>query len=282
MNYRHAYHAGNFADVLKHVVMIAIIQSMQRKDTAFCYLDTHAGMGYYDLQSEPTQKTKEYLGGIEKIISAEHPPALIKTYLNCIHDINNQLSHANYASLKYYPGSPLIANHLLRPQDRLIACELQPEQYGLLREAFIGNRQAAIHHTDGFLGLKAFLPPKEKRGLILIDPPFENPDEFTQLARHLPHALKRFESGVFAIWYPIKDLRQVERFYQALEQSISAPILSIDLTIYPDLPSHLNGSGLAIINPPWQFKETIDGVLPWLWKALSINGQGQYATKVRK
>lgn len=282
MNYRHAYHAGNFADVLKHVVLIALIQSMQRKDKPFCYLDTHAGMGYYDLQSMQTQKTKEYLGGIEKIISAANPPPLVKTYLDCVHDLNNELSHTSYSSLQYYPGSPLITNHLLRPQDRLIACELQPEQYSLLREAFAGNRQAAIHHTDGFLGLKAFLPPKEKRGLILIDPPFEDPKEFTHLATNLQHALKRFASGVFAIWYPIKDLQQVKRFYNALEDSVSESILAIDLTIYPDLPSHLNGSGLAIINPPWQFKETIDAVLPWLWNALSINNQGNYSTKLLK
>lgn len=282
MNYRHAYHAGNFADVLKHVVLIALMQSLHRKDKPACYIDTHAGIGYYDLFAETTQKTKEYQGGIEKVIAAPNPPPLVKTYLDYVHRLNNKLSNATYASLQYYPGSPMFASFLLRPHDRLIACELQPQQYELLREAFSHNRQAAIHHTDGFLGLKAFLPPKERRGVILIDPPFEDSNEFTKLAHAMPQALKRFESGIFAIWYPIKDKRQVDRFYEALKQSVSQSILSVDLTIYPDLPTHLNGSGLAIINPPWQFKEAIDDVLPWLWKALTINGQGGYSTKVIK
>jgi 23S rRNA (adenine2030-N6)-methyltransferase len=129
---------------------------------------------------------------------------------------------------------------------------------------------------DGFHGLKAFLPPKERRGLILIDPPYEDPDEFSRIARLLPIALRRFETGIFAIWYPIKEQSHVEKFYKTLRSSISNPVFAIELTIYPDIPQHLNGCGMAVINPPWQFEETIKNNLFWAWKALSINGQGAF------
>jgi 23S rRNA (adenine2030-N6)-methyltransferase len=278
MNYRHHFHAGNFVDVVKHIVLIALIDSFTRKETPFCYIDTHAGTGYYDLFSDSAQKSKEYLGGIEKVIQAENPPPLIMRYLNCVHHINNKLMGASYAALKYYPGSPLIARHFIRPHDRIIACELHPEDYQLLRRTFAGDKQAAIHHTDGFLGLKAFLPPKERRGLILIDPPYEDPNEFIRIAQSLTPALKRFNTGTFAIWYPLKEKARIEHFYRGLRQNINNEILIVELTTYPDLPNHLNGCGMAIVNPPWQLNESIQEVLPWLWKALTINQQGEYRT----
>lgn len=276
MNYRHSYHAGNFADVVKHVCLIALMQSFMQKNTPFCYLDTHAGTGIYNLSLENSQKTQEYLGGIEKIIAADNPPPLIKTYLDCVHKINNRYAGSNFASLEYYPGSPLIARSLLRPHDRMIACELQVDEYQLLKKTFAGDKQTAIHHNDGFLGLKAFLPPHEKRGLILIDPPYEDPDEFSHIALSLPAALKRFANGVFAIWYPIKEKALLAKFHRSLLQHISQPIYVVELTIYPDLPQHLNGCGLAIINTPWQFDTAMEATLPWLWKALTINDQGEF------
>lgn len=278
MNYRHVYHAGNFADVIKHIMLTALIYSMMRKDTPFCYLDTHAGSGAYDLLSESANKTKEYQNGIKKIIAADKPPELVARYLHCVHEINNQLmgSKQTYASLRYYPGSPLIARHLIRPHDRIVACELHPEEYQSLKTTFAGDKQVAVHHTDGFHGLKAFLPPSERRGIVLIDPPYENPDEFTRIAHTLPLALKRWPSGTYAIWYPIKDKLAVQKFYSALKQPITDPILAIELTIYPDIPNHLNGTGLIVINPPWQLEETVNNILPWIWKALTINDQGAY------
>ena len=282
MNYRHTYHAGNFADVVKHIVLTALINNLTRKDTPFCYIDTHAGIGYYDLMSTFADKTKEYTGGIEKVIQAENPPALVKRYLDCVHLINNKLSGAKYAALQYYPGSPMIARSLMRANDRIVACELHPEDYQSLRNAFLGDKQVAVHHTDGFLGLKAFLPPPLRRGLVLIDPPYENPDEFTRLVRSLPIALKRWETGIYAIWYPIKDQIQVSKFYRTLKETIHQPIYTIELTIYPDIPNHLNGCGMAIINPPWQFDETMKEILPWVWKALTINGQGQFRAQLLK
>lgn len=276
MNYRHSYHAGNFADVIKHVTLIALINAMQRKELPFCYIDTHAGPGYYDLFSEFAKKKKEYERGIERVIQHPNPPSLIKRYLHCVHDINNHYSAAKFASLHYYPGSPLIARHFMRPKDKMIACELQPDEYQSLKHTFLGDKQVAVHHTDGFLGLKAFLPPAENRGLVLIDPPYENPDEFDRIAHTLPIAIKRFRSGIYAIWYPIKEKLKVERFYRTLKTQLPLPIFAIELNIYPDLPSHLNGSGVVVINPPWQLDNTINEVLPWLWNALSINQQGSY------
>jgi len=276
MNYRHGYHAGNFADVIKHVSLIAIILSLQRKSTPFCYLDTHAGTGIYDLSSREAQKGKEYSNGIEKIIRQENPPEIIKTYLHSVHRINSQYEGAKFAALNYYPGSPLLARELLRAEDRIIACELHAEEYRTLKNTFANDKQVAVHHTDGFLGLKAFLPPKEKRGFILIDPPFENPDEFTRIAHSLAPAVKRFSNGVYAIWYPIKDKYQLDRFHRALRTQLEQDILIAELTIYPDLPNHLNGSGLAIINPPYQLDQTFSTLFPWLWNALTINNQGGF------
>ncbi len=276
MNYRHGYHAGNFTDVVKHVCLVAIILSLQKKTTPFCYLDTHAGTGIYDLFSTEAQKSKEYLNGVEKIIQQPDPPEIVQTYLHSVHHVNSRYSGTKVAALNYYPGSPLLARELLRADDRMIACELHAEEYRTLKNTFANDRQVAVHHTDGFLGLKAFLPPNEKRGFILIDPPYENPDEFTRIAHSLHPALKRFGSGVYAIWYPIKEKPQLERFYRALKTDIEQEILAAELTIFPDLPNHLNGTGLVIINPPWQLDKTLNNLMPWLWNALTINKQGSF------
>ncbi len=278
MNYLHSFHAGNFCDVVKHICLIGLIESLMKKKTPFCYIDTHAGAGCYDLFSEFSAKTKEYENGIEKVIQHANPPPLVKEYLRVVHQLNSKLTATKISSLRYYPGSPLIAKQLLRGEDRIVACELHPKEYASLKEVFSGDSHVAVHHTDGYLGLKAFLPPKERRGIILIDPPFEDPDEFSTIARTLPVALKRFESGVFAIWYPIKEKAHVDKFHQAVKKSISQEAFAIELTIFPDLPSHLNGCGVTIINPPWQFDETIKSTMQWVWQALSVNGQGELRT----
>ena len=277
MNYRHAYHAGNFADVIKHITLSALIISLSQKETPFCYIDTHAGAGYYDLFSEFAIKNKEYSQGIEKIIQRENPPLFIKRYLHCIHQINNQLTGAKYASLRYYPGSPFIARYMMRNQDRLIACELQPQEYQLLKTFFLRDNQVSLHQMDGLLALKALLPPRERRGLVLIDPPYENPDEYKLIVRSLSTALTRWETGIFAVWYPMKEKTQVERFHRSIKENIKKSIFVIELTIYPDLPNHLNGCGLLVINPPWQFDQTMQRLIPWLWKTLTINHQGGYS-----
>ncbi|OGT45036.1 MAG: hypothetical protein A3E83_06000 [Gammaproteobacteria bacterium RIFCSPHIGHO2_12_FULL_41_20] len=283
MNYRHVYHAGNFADVLKHVTLTGLILALLRKDTPFCYLDTHAGTGYYDLLSETAQKNQEHAQGILKLLQQDHAPVLIKRYLGCIRQVNNRLSQSRFASFRYYPGSPYIVRNFLRTKDRMILCELQPQDYQILKAAFNTDQQVAIHHADGFLGLKAFLPPREHRGLVLIDPPYENPNEWMRIASALPLALKRWETGIYAIWYPIKERRPIEQLHQHLRKTIKKPILLIELIIYPEtIPNYLYGCGMLCINPPWQFQKEINAMLPWLWKILTTDRQGSYRCHLLK
>ena len=276
MNYRHAYHAGNFADVFKHIVLVALTKSFLHKESAFCYLDTHAGTGHYDLQSPPAQKSKEFKNGIVKIAEQNNPPDLVKSYLSSIQLANTTAID----TLRYYPGSPCFVRHLLRPQDRMIVCELHEEDWQQLKKTFPHDKQVAIHHRDGYEALKAFLPPKERRGLVLIDPPYENADEFSTILSALPAAVSRWETGVFALWYPIKERRSTERFLHSLKQKIERPLLAVELSIYPDnTAASLNGNGLVIVNPPWQFNEEIKSIMPWLWHTLSPNKQGRYETR---
>lgn len=276
MNYRHIYHAGNFADVVKHITLIALLDALLKKDTPFCYLDTHAGAGCYDLQSDWANKTKEYSNGIEKIMTdSAELPSLVSRYVDYIRTLN--LSLTNEPTTRYYPGSPLIARHFSRSIDRIITCELQIQQFEALKiNTGYQDKKITMHHMDGFLGLKALLPPLENRGLIFIDPPFEAPDEFNQIIRSLSLALRRFARGVYVVWYPIKEKIILQKFYRSLESTIKFPILITELSIYPDLPYHLNGCGLMIINPPWMIDQTLNNILPWLWKTLSINDQGNY------
>lgn len=272
MNYHHAYHAGNFADVVKHAILTTLANALSHKDTPFCYLDTHAGEGVYDLSSSSSQKTKEYEQGIGLLMRQPNPPEAILPYLNIIKTINH---HQN--KLLIYPGSPSLVRHCLRPQDRMLLAELHPKTYDTLKTIFRSDKQVSVHLIDGYQALKAFLPPKERRGLILIDPPYENPKELSQIASLLPTALKRFETGVYAIWYPIKDRPPVERFHRIIKQTVTRPMLVAELSIYPETtPQHLNGCGLLIINPPWQVDEQIKSYLPWLWSTLSPHQQGEY------
>lgn len=273
MNYRHGYHAGGFADVFKHIVLISLIQAMIRKEKPLCYVETHAGRGLYYLESEFAKKTDESVQGIQKLCeyyensTANKPtPEIIDTYLKTI----KQLGYPHY-----YPGSPLIAEAMLRESDRLVLMELQPEEYKILKKNMKGNPKIAVHNQNGYVGLKAFLPPQERRGLILIDPAFEKPDEWKQLLEAIKIGLKQFETGVFAVWYPIKDHREVNKFINSIGKLGLSSTLVAELTIYPpDAPLGLIGSGLLIINPPFQLDKTLESALPWVWKALSVNGAG--------
>lgn len=277
MNYSHSYHAGNFADVFKHTVLLALIKAFLRKESPFCYLDTHAGSGSYDLMAETAQKTKEYESGINKLLHKEHPPQLVKQYLSCVQRINNRLTQSVISNLRYYPGSPTLTHYFLRPQDRMILTELHPNEGQILKQAYAKDPRVNVHISDGYQGLKAFLPPKERRGLILIDPPYERPHEFIDILTVLPIAIKRFATGTYAIWYPIKDRPSIERFHRAIKTVVKQPILVVELSVYQEIsPLHLNGSGMLIINPPWELDHQIQDFLPWLWKNLSVQGQGKF------
>ena len=269
MNYRHLFHAGYFADVFKHVVLSLLLKSLHRKDAPFCYLDTHAGAGRYDLASAEAQKTGEYHEGIQRLWDTQTPPELAE-YLAVVRAQNSA------GALRYYPGSPVIAQQFLRPQDRMVLLELQADECALLQARFAGDRQVVVQRLNGYSGLKAYLPPKERRGLVLIDPPYESNNEFEQVVDGLRVAHDRWTSGVYAIWYPIKDRPPVERFHRALVATGIRKILLLELCPYPDDASlRLNGSGMIVINPPWMLEETLQTLLPQLLKLLQSQSTGR-------
>jgi 23S rRNA (adenine2030-N6)-methyltransferase len=248
MNYRHIYHAGNFADVMKHALLLPLITAMQRKHKPFLLLDTHAGIGRYDVLSEQAEKTGEWRLGIGKILEA--PPAALAEYV------------AMVQRLGLYPGSPAIAAALLRPQDRLIACELHPEDAATLRRNMRHAANTAIHERDGYEALNAFLPPPEKRALILIDPPFERTDEFEALTKTLVNVWQKFKSGVYVVWYPIKHRGPVRAFFEGLKLTPIRDVIAVEILRRPDTnPLGLNGCGLAIINPPFGFEAAAAPIL---------------------
>lgn len=273
MNYRHSFHAGNFADIFKHIILVLLIQALLRKEKSFCYMDTHAGVGLYDLNSEASQKTLEYQNGIQLIQQAPHPPPAVKTFLNIVKEINQR---ENSNQLRFYPGSPRIARALLTPNDRMILSELHPVDSQELKKEFFKDPQVAVHQLTGYQSLKAFLPPTERRGLVLIDPPFEKIDEFDQLYDGVMMALKRWSTGIYALWYPIKNRIAVDRFLRRLKISIDK-ILVTELAISSEISTNsLKACGMAIINPPWQLEDELKQVISWLWQILSPDKQGGF------
>lgn len=267
MNYRHAYHAGNFADALKHAVLALIISYLKRKDAPFRVIDTHAGCGLYALNSIEAGKTREWEGGIGKLLAPGATPLppdverVLAPYLDAVRAENRS------EALSFYPGSPLIARRLLRPQDRLIANELHPVDSGRLRQALGRDSRVKVLTLNGWVALKSLLPPKERRGIILIDPPFEEDGELDRLADGIAAGLNRFATGVFVAWLPIKDVKPVARFYERLRPLASAhSALRIELLLRdPALsPDRLNGCALIVANPPFELERQLTVILPEL------------------
>lgn len=258
MNYRHIFHAGNFADVFKHAVLSLLLKSLARKDAAFCYLDTHAGAGRYDLSYAPAQKTGEYRDGIKRLWHGSAIPDLAD-YLAAVRALNDG------DALRYYPGSPRLARYFLRPQDRAVLLELQPDECAQLKAEFAGDRQVLVREQDGYAGLKSFLPPKERRGLVLMDPPYESDDEYDRAIEGLRLAHERWDSGIYALWYPIKNRPPVERLHRRLVATGIRKILLAEFCPWPeDTALRLNGCGMAVVNPPWKLDETLYRLLPAL------------------
>lgn len=268
MNYRHAYHAGNFADVVKHVVLSRLVEYLKQKDKAFRVIDTHAGIGRYDLSSTEAQKTGEWRGGIGRLVDAALDPpaaALLAPYLEAVRSLNPQ------GGVKKYPGSPLIVRHLMRKQDRLSAIELHRQDAGKLRTLFQGDFQTRVIELDGWLALGAHLPPKEKRGLVLVDPPFEEEGEFDRLVDGLRKAHKRWPGGIYALWYPVKDRKAVAAFRKALVQSGVPKLLDVGFEIRPpSAEPSLDGSGMVVVNPPFTLEGELRRLLPALHKLLVV------------
>ena len=274
MNYRHIFHAGNICDVVKHSVLTLMIEHLRGKEAPFCVLDTHAGIGIYDLHDPRAAKTDEAKDGVLKLLNAGRVPELAPFYA-VLQKLNLGWDGKTSADFRYYPGSPLLATHLLRPQDRLVASELHPEDASELKRQLFPYKQAQAHHRDGYEALGAFLPPVEKRGLALIDPPFEEPNEFDRLSEALKNAYARWPQGIFMAWYPIKERPAIWRFHEMLIATEIPKILTAEF-IYREENDHerLNGSGLILINPPWQMDEKLGQLFPALHEALQTPYRG--------
>jgi 23S rRNA (adenine2030-N6)-methyltransferase len=286
MNYRHAFHAGGFADVIKHIVLVRILLYLQEKPAAFRVIDSHAGAGRYDLTGDEATRSGEWLTGIARIMQArfsEQAAQLIKPYLDIVRAFNPTPS-----TLAVYPGSPLIARALLRPQDRLTACEVQPSARKQLVEQLRRDTQARVVDLDGWTALPAFVPPNERRGLVLIDPSFEAKDEFERLAAGFAAAFAKWPTGSYLLWYPAKSRRATDdlaRSVAATAASVKPPgkALRVDFSVAPQAAgAALTSTGLLIVNPPWTLQGELKTILPELEKPLGQGGAGRFRLEMPK
>ncbi len=278
MNYRHAFHAGNHADVLKHIVLLALLDAFKRKDSPFFVLDTHAGRGRYLFAANEARKTGEAAAGVLRLMGQPTLPEVVERYLRAVQADNP------VGALVAYPGSPLLVAQAMRAQDRLAACELQAEEAAELKALFAHDRRVQVHAGDGYAAIKAFLPPKSGanrigRGLVLIDPPYEAQDaEYPLIVAALRETLGRWPQAVCAVWYPIKQRRSLQPFFRKAAALPVASALVAELQVRPDdSPLRLNGSGMLLLNPPWQFEQTLAQALPPLKAHL---GEGGASTRL--
>ena len=271
MNYRHAFHAGNFADVFKHVLLIELLDALKAKPAAFCYVDSHAGRGMYRLGTGEAERTGEYRDGVARLIGRGDLPPALATYAALVRRCGE-----DDGVLHRYPGSPVIAATCMREQDRAIVCEIQDAEAAALKDVLRRDRRFAVHHRDGYEALGALLPPRQKRGLVLIDPPFEEQAaEFTTIQAALAQALRRWPNALQAVWYPIKQLDAIAPFHRWLATH-GGDVLAVEILVHPaNSPLRLNGCGLAIVNAPWQFERRVEAWLPALRALLAAPLAGE-------
>ncbi|MDA5315797.1 23S rRNA (adenine(2030)-N(6))-methyltransferase RlmJ [Vibrio cholerae] len=264
LSYRHSFHSGNHADVLKHIVQSLILNSLQQKEKPFVYHDTHSGVGRYDLTHEWSEKTGEYKQGIARVWQQDNIPAELDSYLDAIRQLNQG------ETLRYYPGSPRVARAHLREQDRMVLTELHPSDYPLLEQEFHRDRQVSIYKEDGFARLKASLPPQERRGLVLIDPPYELAKEYRDVVRAIAQSYKRWATGIYAIWYPVVNRCDIDDMLEGLQGLEIRKILQIELGVAPDTNERgMTASGMIVINPPWTLESQMQTILPFLKQAIA-------------
>ncbi|ELO1813162.1 23S rRNA (adenine(2030)-N(6))-methyltransferase RlmJ [Vibrio fluvialis] len=264
LSYRHSFHAGNHADVVKHIVQSLILSSLQKKDKPFVYHDTHSGVGRYDLTHEWSEKTGEYKQGIARLWQQTEVPEDIHSYLDAIKALNDD------GELRYYPGSPRVARAHLRSHDRMVLTELHPSDYPLLEQEFHRDRQVAIFKEDGFARLKGSLPPKERRGLVLIDPPYELAKEYRDVVQAIAQSYKRWATGIYAIWYPVVNRCDIDDMIEGLQGLGIRKILQIELGVSPDTNERgMTASGMIVINPPWKLESQMQSILPFLKEAIA-------------
>lgn len=269
MNYRHAYHAGNIGDVLKHAILVRLLTYFQRKDKPFRVLDTHAGIGQYDLNAEEMQKTGEWLQGIAKVLATPRPEPveeLLAPWLKVIGNMNGQDAGSG---LTVYPGSPALTRALLRKIDRLTLTELHPADFKTLSQLFAGDLQVKTIHLDGWLALGSFLPPKEKRGFVLIDPAFERVDEYAVMTNAVIKGWRKWSGGTYAIWYPMKDKAAIRRMHDSFREAGLRDVLAVELNAGKSGPdTRMLGSGMTLINPPYTLAGELRTLLPWFCDVL--------------
>jgi 23S rRNA (adenine2030-N6)-methyltransferase len=274
MNYRHAYHAGNFAEVVKHAILARVVAHLRTKPAPFRILDTHAGAGLTDLAGPEASRTGEWREGIGRLRAAVLDPriaALLAPYLDAVAARNPD------GRLVAYPGSPALVRGWLRAQDRLIACELEPGAAATLVRRLRGDPRTKVVPIDGWTALGAYLPPKERRGAVLIDPPFEQPGEFDRLAEGLADAHRKWATGTYLAWYPIKDRHEADAFARKLARAHIPKMLRVELTVAPGgAPDKLAGSGLIVINPPWTLEGELALLLPALAAVLGRDRPGTF------
>ena len=285
MNYRHAFHAGGFADVIKHIVLVRILSYLQDKPAAFRVIDTHAGAGVYDLAGDEARRGGEWLTGIARVMQArfsETTLPLLAPYLDIVRAFNSP------RELNAYPGSPLIARALLRPQDRLTACEIEPKARKRLIDALRRDTQARVVDLDGWMALPAFVPPNERRGLVLIDPPFEAKDEFERMAAGFEEAFTKWPTGSYLLWYPVKSRRATDSLARHVAELVGAgappgKCLRLEFSVAPQAAGEaLASAGLLIVNPPWTLMGELRAILPELEKPLGQGGAGRFRLETPK
>lgn len=272
LSYRHAFHAGNHADVLKHCLLVAMLRYMNHKDKPWWYVDTHAGAGIYDLDAGHAQKTAEYRSGIERLWSRDDLPELLADYVALVRDLNPD------GRLRLYPGSPWLASRIMRPGDQLRLFELHSTDTQMLRHVFAElSHHIKTEATDGFLGLKAVLPPQPRRGLVLIDPSYEIKDDYRRVIAAMKESLERFATGTYAVWYPMLQRMESRDLPDKLKRLPVKSWLHVSLTVQTPSPEGfgMHGSGLFIVNPPWQLADQMKTLMPWL---VTVLGQDDGAT----
>jgi len=277
VNYRHGYHAGGFTDLLKHSALCELLRLLTAKDKKLFVLDTHAGAGGYDLAGSQARRTGEAEAGIVRLMAEPRAgmPGAVARYLAAVQAYDRKFGPAG-RTVQRYPGSPRLVRAALRPGDRFIACERHPEEALKLKREFAGDRAVEVRQSDGYHAVKELLPPAERRALVLIDPPFEANDEFEVLTRAVRHGLRRFATGCYAVWYPVKDEAPVATFIDSLA---GVKYLNMELDLGPSTPEgKLAICGLVVINPPWKFEEAMREALPWIAAHLGDGVSASFST----
>ena len=270
LSYRHIYHAGNFGDVFKHALLSRLLLALSARDKPYCYIDTHAGIGRYDLTHPWAQQAREYENGIGRLWKAKDIPPAITPYLEAVRAENPD------GNLRFYPGSPLIAKRFLRASDRMVLSELNKVDFDELQDVFAGQRRVSLQLMDAWQALTAYLPPAERRGLVLIDSSFDRPREFDRIVKALKEAHARWASGMYAVWYPIMAPAPMRDFAAAIERSGMNKVLRLEIVVRElDDDAFIPGCGMLVVNPPWHFDEEARAVLQWLAQLLAVSGAGR-------